>query len=87
MLLQMTEGSRIENPRDYPVHAVEDLRDLLAMGSQAQRDPRRENFYQLENNKSAYYIHISPITGNVILLAKWSRQPQDCYANEGSLVA
>jgi hypothetical protein len=87
MLLQMREGSRIENPREYSAHTVEDLRRLLATGSGARRDPRRENFYQLENHTSTYYIHVSPITGNVMLLAKWSRQPQGCYADEGSLVA
>ena len=47
MLLKMREGSRIENPREYAAHAVEDLRDLLAAGGQAQRDPHRDNFYQI----------------------------------------
>lgn len=86
-MLQMGEGLRIENPREYAARTVEDLRDLLAAGSHAQLDPRRENFYQLEDSKSTYYIHISPITGNVTLLAKWSRQPQECYADAGSMFA
>ena len=81
MLLQMRKGSRIENPREYSPLAVEELRQLLTEGGQAQQDPRRENFYQLEDHNGTYYIHISPITGNVMLLAKWSRQPQDCYAD------
>ena len=87
MPFQMREGSRIENPREYAVQTVEDLRDLLQAGGHAQRDPHRDNFYQLEDNKNAYYIYVSPITGNVILLAKWSRQPEGCYADAGSLVA
>jgi len=87
MRLQMREGSTIENPRSYANHAVEGLRELLARESHIQRDPNRDHFYQLEDDKNAYYIYVSPITGNVILLAKWERQPQDCYANEGSLVA
>jgi len=87
MLLRMQEGTRIENPRNYEADAVEDLRVLLASGGEAQRDPRREYFYQLEDNNSAYYIHISPITGNVVLLAKWVLQPQSAYADSGSLVA
>ena len=87
MLLQIKESSRIENPREYTAQAVEDLRGILAVGTEAQPDPQRENFYELENNNNAYYIHVSPITGNVILLAKWSGQQRPCYAEAGSLVA
>jgi hypothetical protein len=87
MLLQIKESSRIENPREYAAHAVEDLRGILAVGSEAQRDPHRENFYVVENNNDTYYIHVSPISGNVTLLAKWSGQQRPCYAEAGSLVA
>jgi hypothetical protein len=83
----MTEGARIENPREYAAHAVENLRHLLTAGGQVQRDPHREHFYNLENNNDTYYIHISPITGNVILLARWSRQHQDCCLDAEPLVA
>jgi hypothetical protein len=84
MLLQMRHGSRIENPREYSADAVQELEDLLAEGSEVQQDPHRENFYQIENLNIAYYIHVSPVTGNVVLLAKWSRQPQMCYAGASS---
>jgi hypothetical protein len=89
MLLRLKDGSTIENPREYTSHAVEDLRGILAAGGHAQPDPRREHFYLLENNNNnnTYYIHVSPITGNVILLAKWSGQHRTCYADAGSLVA
>jgi hypothetical protein len=87
MLLQMKEGSRIENPREYTAHAVGELRDLLAVGGQAECDPHRENFYQVENSNNTFYIYVSPITGNIILLAKWSRQPRTCYVDAASLVA
>ena len=84
MVFRMTEIAENENPREYASQAVEDLRHLLLAGGQAERDPRREHFYNLEGDNSAYYIHISPITGNVILLAKWSRQPSDCYIAIGA---
>jgi hypothetical protein len=87
MLLQMREGSRVENPREYSGRAVQELRDLLVAGGHAQQDSRRENFYLLEDNQNTYYIHVSPITGNIILLAKWLRQPQPCYADTGGLFA
>jgi hypothetical protein len=87
MLLRMQEGTRIENPRNYEGDAVENLRILLASGGEAQHDPRRKYFYQLEDYNSTYYIHISPITGNVVLLAKWVNQPQGACVDSGSLVA
>jgi hypothetical protein len=80
MVFRIAKVADIENPREYASRTVEDLRQLLLAGGQAERDPRREHFYNLEGDKSAYYIHISPITGNVMLLAKWSRKPSDSCA-------
>jgi len=87
MLLQMREELKIENPRQYAAQVVEDLRELLKAGGEAQSDPHRDNFYQLGDDRNTYYVHVSPLTGNVILLAKWSREHQPCYANVGSLSA
>jgi len=81
------EGARIENPREYEQNAVEELRNLLEVGSPAQGDPRRENFYEIESSSDTYYIHVSPISGNVVLLAKWLRQSEDCCLSAGHLVA
>jgi hypothetical protein len=44
-MIHIKEGARIENPREYELGAVENLRLLLEVGSPAQRDPHRENFY------------------------------------------
>jgi hypothetical protein len=87
MLLQMRQGSEIENPRGYASQAVEDLRGLLQTAGEVERDSQRENFYQIEDNRNVYYIHVSPITGNVILLARWSRQTEPCYAGADRLSA
>jgi len=87
MVIQIKEGARIENPRRYDSPEVERLRDLLVTGSAAQRDPRRESFYELEGKGETYYIHISPISGEVVLLARWRTQPQDCCLTAEPLVA
>jgi hypothetical protein len=81
------EGMKIENPREYDRGAVEYLQHLLKVGSQAQPDPRRENFYDVDGEGESYYIHVSPITGNVVVLAKWVRQPQECCLASESFVA
>jgi hypothetical protein len=49
MLLQINEQTRIEDPRQYGSEVVGDLRNLLTAGRWAQRDPHRENFYEIEN--------------------------------------
>ena len=86
-MIQVKEGARIENPREYEPGAVEQLRHLLEAGNPAQRDPRRENFYEIEGRSETYYIHHSPISGNVVLVAKWIRQSQDCCLSSEHLVA
>ena len=86
-MIQINEAARIENPRAYEPGAVEGLRHLLEVGSPAQRDPNRENFYEVEGGTETYYIHLSPITGNVVLLAKWLRQPRECCLSARHLVA
>jgi len=87
MELRIKDLANIENPRAYAAHEVEDLRRLLTAGGEVECDPRRKHFYNLAGENHAYYIHISPFTGNVILLAKWVRQPSDCYAEAEPLMA
>jgi hypothetical protein len=85
MMIQIKGGAQIENPRQYEPGAVEHLRHLLEVGGPAERDPARDNFYEVEGNSETYYIHLSPISGNVVLLAKWLRQSQDCCLTSVSL--
>jgi hypothetical protein len=87
MQIQIHEGVRIENPREYGCQTVEQLRNLMATGSSAQPDPRREHFYEIEGDSESYYVFISPISGNIVLLAKWLRQAHDSCTNVGHLVA
>ena len=87
MVLQMNEGTRIEDPRQYGAEVVNDLRNFLTVGGFAQSDPRRANFYELENGGHTFYIHISPINGDVTLLAKWPSHPKVACASAARLVA
>lgn len=87
MEIQLREGASIENPREYAEHAVEHLRQLLASGNPAQQDPRRQNFYEIEGKDETYYIHVSPVTGNVVLLARWIREAEECCHAAGHFTA
>jgi hypothetical protein len=77
MVLRMNEQLRIEDPRKYGADVVNDLHNLLTVGGCAQRDPRRENFYELKNGGHTFYIHVSPVNGDVMLLAKWLSGAKD----------
>ncbi len=86
-MIQFKKGARVENPREYETMAVDQLRNLLESGNPGQRDPRRKNFYEIEGQTETYYIHVSPVSGNVTLLAKWIRQSQECFAGSEQLVS
>lgn len=77
----------IENPRGYETIVVDHLQHLLRSGAPAQRDPQRENFYEIDGDEGTYYVHVSPITGNVVLLARWSRRAEDCCLNPDCAMA
>jgi hypothetical protein len=87
LVILFNEGLKIENPRKYDREAVEYLQHLLKVGSQAQPDPRRKNFYDLDGGSESYYIHVSPVTGSVVLLAKWVHQSQESCPVPESLMA
>lgn len=76
----------IENPREYETRVVEQLRRLLQAGAPTQADARRPHFYEIDAQDETYYIHISPFSGNVVLLAKWTRHPQDCCLSSSCAV-
>ena len=86
MEIQLREGARIENPRNYCPCEVEQLQQLLAAGSAARSDPRRRNFYEIEGQEETFYIYVSPVSGEIVLLAKWKAQSMDCFS-AGHLVA
>ena len=64
----------IENLRNYPAEMVEKLRGLLLSGVEAHADPRRKGFYDVHNGTRVFFIHVSPVSGNVMLLASWPKE-------------
>jgi hypothetical protein len=71
MLLRLKNKLTIKNLRNHSPETVEELRSLLHRGAAACPDPRRKNFYELESGSRVFYIHVSPTTGKVMLLAVW----------------
>jgi len=73
MTLRMKEV-KVDNLRHYSDEVVDKLRGLLLKGADAAADPQRQGFYDVYNGTRVFYIHISPVSGNVMLLASWLRE-------------
>jgi hypothetical protein len=73
MILRMEQQPTIDNLRNYPSEVVDQLGTLLAEGVKARPDPRRKHFYELEHAVHTFFVHVSPLSGRVMLLAKWER--------------
>lgn len=71
MILRTEQKPTINNLQNYPAEVVDQLEKLLVEGVSARQDPRRKNFYDVEHADQAFFIHLSPLTGKVILLAVW----------------
>jgi hypothetical protein len=65
---------QIEDVGNHPPKAVADLRCLLAGGASKTADPKRRGFYEIESDSTVYYIHVSPATGKILLLATWQNE-------------
>lgn len=75
MLIRLNHKPVIDNLRNYPREIVERLATALRDGTVAEADPRRKGFYDLTDGNRGYFIHISPVTGHVWLLASWCLAP------------
>jgi hypothetical protein len=75
MVMKLEHEIYIEDPRHHSPERVETLRQLLAGGARVEADPKRSDFFEVESGADVYYIHISPITGKILLLAAWQKEP------------
>jgi hypothetical protein len=73
VLLRMDRLAEVDNLQNYSAEIIEELKQLLLSGGSALPDPERKGFYDLKNLERTFFIHISSITGRVLLLATWLR--------------
>ncbi|MGB6525316.1 MAG: hypothetical protein WA758_06220 [Candidatus Acidiferrales bacterium] len=71
--MRFEQTMNIEDPRHHSQERIEVLRQLLAGGARVEPDPKRPDFYEVESGSDIYYIHISPISGKILLLAAWPK--------------
>lgn len=75
MLIRLNHRPAIDNIHHYPQSVVERLANVLTFGAVAKADDRRKDFYDVTDGDRAFFIHISPVSGKVFLLASWEVQP------------
>ena len=71
MILLLSAEREIEAPRDHGCEVLSKLRTALARGAYATPDPRRPGVYDVYDGGRVFFIYISPVTGNVTLIATW----------------
>jgi len=71
MVMCVERELQIENPRNHAPETMAALRALLTGGTEVTPDPKRPNFYEIEDDSLVYYIHVLPASGKVLLLATW----------------
>jgi hypothetical protein len=84
MVMALEREMQIEDLRNHPIETVNMLRDLLSNGARVTPDPKRPGFYELEDASTVYYIHVSPSTGKILLLATW---PSDAARSDADAAA
>jgi hypothetical protein len=74
-VLQTEQELHVEDLRNHPPEDVERLNQLLISGATRRPDPQRRNFFEIEDRDRVFYVHISPASGKVLLLATWMQEP------------
>jgi hypothetical protein len=74
--LELTAEPKIEDPRGHSPETLRRLRQALTSGASAAPDARRPGFFEIPADDQVFYIHISPVTQKITLLATWSREPE-----------
>jgi hypothetical protein len=71
MKMNFGELLEINDLGKHAAASVIHLGILLAGTVNATPDPKRKNFYEVEGGCTVYYIHVSPVSGTIFLLASW----------------
>jgi hypothetical protein len=74
MFTRLQKDIQIEDLRNHPAELITSLRNLLAGDAKILPDQKRDGFYEVEDRARTYYIHVSPVTGKILLLAAWPNE-------------
>lgn len=74
--LKIAQQFKIEDPRGHSPETLRRLQEALTSEARVNPDSRRRNFFEVEAEDQIFYIHISPLTQRITLLATWAREPE-----------
>jgi len=78
MRLSAARLRKIQDGRNHPAETFHHFRALLSGGAiDVQPDPKRNDFFELHRGRQVFYFYLSPVSGDVLLLAVWKdKQPR-----------
>lgn len=76
MRMNFGEVLDIEDLGSHPPGTVIRLGIALAGAVNVTPDPKRKNFYELNEGATSYYIYVSPVTATISLIAAWKNGPR-----------
>jgi hypothetical protein len=84
MRIQLHGPLSIEGVSEMPPQLLENLRQLLATGVDAEPDEHRPNFYRLCEGGRLYYFYISPVSAKVWLMESHLARAAAAAAHAGA---
>lgn len=78
-----SDAIRIENPRLYPIEIVDQLRTALSNDAKLRANELRINFYDLATEDRTYFIYVSPVSGDITLIATWTEKSSSAGTKSG----
>jgi hypothetical protein len=72
----IARNATIHDPRKHSPEVLERLRQAVVSDAPAVPESNRPGFYEIYADECVFYIHLSPITKDVTLLAIWSCEPE-----------
>jgi len=72
--LELMAEPNIADPRGHSPETLRRLRQALASGAPAAPDARRVDFFEIQDGDQVFYIHVSPASHKITLLATWAHE-------------
>ena len=77
--MEFERNIQIEDAGRHSSATMIRLQRLLSTGPKMVPDPKREHFFEVPAEPCVFYVHVSPISGKISLLAVWGSEPGvDC---------
>lgn len=81
MLMNFGEVLNIEDLGNHSAATVISLGILLAGTVNVRPDPKRKRLYEIDGDRTVYYVYVSPVTGTIFFLASW----ENCAASRSQV--